>query len=158
MLCDKIFYSICELILCSLGLQLWLDSSRRSSITKISPGSKTIKELTERWESRSSLTSNEASPPSGKEWPQTPTNNKTTAFFLPSESEEWESFDPSTTPDSTNSNIPSNPVLPDRKFSVPLYSAPETGTVKLRDNKNKNAAPSRPSSLIGKFCNKFYAI
>ena len=50
-------------------------SSRRSSITKISPGSKTIKELTERWESRSSLTSNEASPPSGgKDWAQTPTN------------------------------------------------------------------------------------
>ena len=189
-------------------------SSRRSSITKISPGSKTIKELTERWESRSSLTSNEASPPSGgkdwaqtptnpapgpalghdwaqtptnptpgpalgHDWPQTPTNpapggpsavalgqqmtsntKAAATIFLPSESEEWESFDPSTTPEPPNNSVILNhstptgtvPVIPDRKFSVPaLYSGTsgqDSGSVKLRDNKNKNAVPSRPSSLI----------
>ena len=90
------------------------------------------------------------------------TSNKATDIFLQSESEEWESFDPSMSvtpepePRIQNHSTPTGhpvPVIPDRKFSVPaLYSGTvpdgSGNGVKLRDNKNKNAVPSRPSSLI----------
>ena len=93
-------------------------------------------------------------------------------LFLPEESTEWESFDPSTpfttntatTSSSAGSSAGANLLKPqislkDRKFSVPVYSessptkqddgSGEGGkSVKMRDKKNANAAPSRPSSLI----------
>ena len=82
-------------------------------------------------------------------------------IYLPEESTEWESFDPSTpftppTParsasNNNNSLKPQQQALKDRKFSVPIYSAEakdEAGEVRLRDKKSQNAAPSRPSSLI----------
>ena len=139
---------------------------RKNSKTTPSPGSKTIRELTERWESRSSLTSESAKTPTTAD---TPVNSKKfdnkTAYFLPTESEEWESFDPQDVPPAPMStplqNSPPAPVtstptpsVPDRKYSVPIYSSDVTdsnqisGTVKMREGKKNNVAPSRPSSLI----------
>jgi hypothetical protein len=83
--------------------------------------------------------------------------------YFPEDSTEWESFDPSTpyttTPTLSSKNIlkPQMNLMKDRKYSVPIYSesspSKEDGRsnakdVKMRDRKNQNAAPSRPSSLI----------
>lgn len=105
---------------------------RKTSKTTPSPGSKTIRELTEKWESRSSLTSEKTTPTSK------PSLEPKASFFLPTESSEWESFDPKESPN-----------LSDRKFSVPIYSEDSgPSSVKMRENKKNNVAPSRPSSLI----------
>jgi hypothetical protein len=83
------------------------------------------------------------------------------SFYIPDESTEWESFDPSM-PDPREDEMKKEPALvfhqhplSDRKFSVPLYSTDDrtgkgkngvsgsNGSVKLRDK--NNAAPSRPS-------------
>ena len=86
--------------------------------------------------------------------------DKSPAMYLPEESTEWESFDPSTpfTPPMAARNVNNNnslkPQVPkDRKFSVPIYSDAKdeddrSSEVKMRDKKSQNAAPSRPSSLI----------
>ena len=85
--------------------------------------------------------------------------DKSPAMYLPEESTEWESFDPSTpfTPPLATRNVNNNSLKPavpkDRKFSVPIYSEGKdeddrSNEVKMRDKKNQNAAPSRPSSLI----------
>mgnify|MGYP001352618167 FL=1 len=132
-------------------------SSDRSS-SKTSPGgsgSKSIRELAERWESRSSL----MSPDKNLDFITTGVgggkmmvdaedciklmNNAAEAVYFPAESSEWESYE-------------SNPSIPvDRKYSVPIYGSdvPDAhhgsgSVVKMRDNKKNNTAPSRPSSLI----------
>lgn len=192
-----------------------------SNSSKASPGSRNIRELAEKWESRSSIT--ESSPMSSgpsvstsrrstlegspsslnamtlprkssteklldslpvtsfedplpiNHWSTTggsdePDSPKAT-FYIPAESTEWESFDPSavfrpdsTTPtngfgghNSSSKDFPQAAPLKDRKYSVPIYST-RTGHddssghngsgVKMRENKNSNSAPSRPSSLI----------
>ena len=107
-------------------------SSRKSSLSKTSPGTvKSIKELAERWESRSSLLGTPDKNPDSKNL-VTPTSE----VYFPAESSEWESYE----------SVP----IPDRKYSVPIYSdSTDSGhPVKMRDNKKNNAAPSRPSSLI----------
>ena len=123
-------------------------SSERSS-SKTSPGSsKSIRELTERWESRSSLI-----PASPDKNPDFQTGGKMTVaedmkmmnaaeVYFPAESSEWESYE----------SNPANDRI-DRKYSVPIYGSdvPDNHSgsgVKMRDNKKNNTAPSRPSSLI----------
>ncbi len=88
-------------------------------------------------------------------------------FYLPEESTEWESFDPGETDFSNFSRMPvtSSPAPAPReklrKYSVPVYpngkeDKQDTGQaaaggaddVKLRDKKDINMAPSRPSSLV----------
>ena len=83
-------------------------------------------------------------------------------LFMPEESAEWESFDPAEVvgpsagkkdPFMAHSVIQGTSKLTDRKFSVPIYhvGGESTGVVspvKLREKKDPNAAPSRPSSLI----------
>ena len=152
-------------------------------------GASSIRELTERFESnsasssrRESVVSNassvfDSSTCSASSVLATPTNNpafrigdktfitsnwledKSPAMYLPEESTEWESFDPSTpfTPPMAARNVNNNSLKPhvpkDRKFSVPIYSEAKdedgrSNEVKMRDKKSQNAAPSRPSSLI----------
>lgn len=74
---------------------------------------------------------------------------KNSPFFLPEDSTEWESFDPST-PSEVMTFAKSKAIIKnDRKFSVPTYSCNDHANgVKMRDKKDQNAAPSRPSSLI----------
>jgi hypothetical protein len=97
--------------------------------------------------------------------------NSGAGFYLPEDSTEWESFDPSTpfsTPVTTINRQDKNMLKPngtlamkDRKYSVPIYNTMQNDPsnvndnsnssgkdVKMRDRKSKNAAPSRPSSLI----------
>ncbi len=94
--------------------------------------------------------------------------NKQPFFFLPEESSEWESFDPADAEySSAHQEVPvtSSPASAPRasamdhhrKFSVPVYSsncssqgAGHQGSrdVKMREKKDGNTAPSRPSSLI----------
>ena len=167
-------------------------SSVTCSKTAAAPsGASSIRELTERFESKSnsaassrreSVVSNassvfDSSTCSASSVVATPTNNpafrigdktfitsnwledKSPAMYLPEESTEWESFDPSTpfTPPMAARNVNSNSLKPqvpkDRKFSVPIYSEAKdeddrSSEVNMRDKKSKNAAPSRPSSLI----------
>eukprot|EP00094_Tigriopus_californicus_P003200 TCALIF_03081-PA protein Name:"Similar to IL16 Pro-interleukin-16 (Pan troglodytes)" AED:0.06 eAED:0.06 QI:0/0.71/0.62/0.75/1/1/8/220/1400 len=74
---------------------------------------------------------------------------KNSPFFLPEDSTEWESFDPST-PSEVMTFAKSKAIIKnDRKFSVPTYSSNDHANgVKMRDKKDQNAAPSRPSRLI----------
>jgi hypothetical protein len=126
---------------------------RKSSLTTPSPGSKTIKELAERWESRTSLVSEGKTPTEATAKVLEPK----TSFFLPSESEEWESFDPSDsslTSMSTPTHSNNKSADTGRKYSVPIYSdvvdaaGNSQNGVKMRENKKNNTVPSRPSSLI----------
>ncbi len=126
---------------------------RKSSLTTPSPGSKTIKELAERWESRTSLVSEGKTPTEATAKVLEPK----TSFFLPSESEEWESFDPSDsslTSMSTPTHSNNKSADAGRKYSVPIYSdvvdaaGNSQNGVKMRENKKNNTVPSRPSSLI----------
>merc|ERR1712223_1458090 len=119
---------------------------RKSSKTTPSPGSKTIRELTERWESRSSLTTTPTSSVASNETVKFfESQNSKASFFLPSESEEWESFEPNEfippAPTSSNQSTPKNSKnqipestnmipsnsgivgIPDRKYSVPINFA-----------------------------------
>ena len=117
-------------------------------------------------------------------------NASKSSFFIPEESADWESFDPSspftntmsaassasvtsssfsstssssvitttsTTVSSSGTKVasaasvtsPMKPLPGDRKFSVPIYNTNgESAGVKMRDKKDSNVAPSRPSSLI----------
>ena len=141
---------------------------RKSSKTTPSPGSKGgIRELTEKWESRSSLTTPTSSVASNDTVKQF---DMETSFFLPSESAEWESFDPQEIilppANPSNQSTPNNSFPEkttrqnshsDRKYSVPIYGSDVTDSstdrsgnsvVRMRDNKKNNVAPSRPSSLI----------
>ena len=168
-----------------------LSSGAGSKTAPTPSGASSIRELTERFESKSnsatssrreSVVSNassvfDSSTCSASSVVATPTNNpafrigdktfitsnwledKSPAMYLPEESTEWESFDPSTpfTPPMAARSVNNNSLKPqapkDRKFSVPIYSEVKdeddrSNEVKMRDKKSQNAAPSRPSSLI----------
>ncbi len=164
----------------SVSMPTSAPGSRRGS--SASPGTKNIKDLAEKWESRTLLTSgpslttivtnNQPSRDEGgrSSWKNMdpPESTKVgssvgrAAFFLPEESSEWESYSaisdgpdelPTTkNPTSSTSGTGSTNMakIPDRKYSIPLFGPHDSpdAPVKMRENKNNNTAPSRPSSLI----------